>query len=187
MANGDNTVTFDVPAEAIGATTIGRFRLSTAGHLAPNGPAADGEVEDHQLEILNLSWHNFNNPFDVNGVDGVTPIDALLIINELTDRIFSDRMTGRLQEVAAPPPFLDVNNDGIAAPLDALLVINALPSQAPSAVATPPASADRFDTDRFAGRAQRPSQPSTAEVVAELFWPGEALRRTACGSARLAS
>ena len=94
-------------------------------------------MEDHQIEISNVSWHNFDNPFDVNGVDGTSPLDALLVINELADRVFSDPITGQLPLVGSPPPYLDVNNDGVVSPLDPLLVINALPSTSgppPSAV-----------------------------------------------------
>ncbi len=42
------TITFDVVGVG---PTYARFRLSTAGGLAPSGFAADGEVEDYQVEI----------------------------------------------------------------------------------------------------------------------------------------
>ncbi|MBC8330749.1 MAG: hypothetical protein H8E28_02090 [Anaerolineae bacterium] len=51
VSAGDNTITFNVPAEAIDGNVYGRFRLSTAGGLAPTGAAPDGEVEDYQLAI----------------------------------------------------------------------------------------------------------------------------------------
>lgn len=40
-----------VPTDAKVGTTYARFRLSTAGGLAPNGLAADGEVEDYAVTI----------------------------------------------------------------------------------------------------------------------------------------
>ena len=52
VAEGDNTVTFDVPLTAAPGSTYARFRLSTDGDLAPTGAAADGEVEDYALAIL---------------------------------------------------------------------------------------------------------------------------------------
>ncbi len=53
VAVGDNRLTFDVPRSAHPpAMTFARFRLSTAGGLAPTGVAADGEVEDHQVAIV---------------------------------------------------------------------------------------------------------------------------------------
>lgn len=60
--------------------------------------------------------HNFLNPFDVNGDDAVSPLDALAIINRLSDRqlLEDDSMRG------------DVNGDGRWSPLDALQVINYL-------------------------------------------------------------
>ena len=167
VTNGDNVVTFDVPLNVTDGTTVARFRLSTAGDLEPSGPAADGEVEDHQIEISNVSWHNFDNPFDVNGVDGTSPLDALLVINELTGRVFSDPITGHLSVVGSPPPYLDVTNDGVVSPLDALLVINELPStsRAPSSAALPLPSANRFTADRFAEATGLFRQPSISEVV----------------------
>lgn len=44
--------TFIVPAWALPGQTFARFRISTAGTADPTGYAADGEVEDHWVEIL---------------------------------------------------------------------------------------------------------------------------------------
>ena len=49
---GDNLLTFDIPSYAVAGTTYARFRLSTAGGLGYVGFAADGEVEDYEVEIL---------------------------------------------------------------------------------------------------------------------------------------
>jgi hypothetical protein len=51
VMTGNNTVAFDVPADAIDGNVIARFRLSTLGGLAPTGLAADGEVEDYQVSL----------------------------------------------------------------------------------------------------------------------------------------
>ena len=48
---GANRVTFAVPEGAQPGFTYARFRLSTAGGLAPTGPADDGEIEDYRLFI----------------------------------------------------------------------------------------------------------------------------------------
>ncbi|MBI1374810.1 MAG: LEPR-XLL domain-containing protein, partial [Phycisphaera sp.] len=53
LALGNNDLTFDVPSWATAGTTYARFRLSTAGGLAPTGAAADGEVEDYAVTITN--------------------------------------------------------------------------------------------------------------------------------------
>ena len=50
--NGDTTLQFDIPVTALPGTTFTRFRLSTAGGLAPEGLASDGEVEDYQIDLL---------------------------------------------------------------------------------------------------------------------------------------
>lgn len=48
---GDNLLTFVVPAGAASGQTYARFRISTAGNLAPTGIASDGEVEDYAVLI----------------------------------------------------------------------------------------------------------------------------------------
>jgi hypothetical protein len=50
---GDNVVTFNVPAGALGGFAYARVRLSTAGNLNSTGAAANGEVEDYLLPIAN--------------------------------------------------------------------------------------------------------------------------------------
>lgn len=52
VAAGDNTLRFTVPVDALEGITYARFRLSSAGGLAPVGLAPDGEVEDYRVEIL---------------------------------------------------------------------------------------------------------------------------------------
>ena len=53
VAVGDNSVLFNVPADAVGGLPLAaRFRLSSAGGLGPLGTAADGEVEDHTLTLV---------------------------------------------------------------------------------------------------------------------------------------
>lgn len=64
LAAGVNDLSFVVPLDAAPGTAFARFRLSSAGGLAPDGLAADGEVEDHafvvepsaELEIVIGDW-----------------------------------------------------------------------------------------------------------------------------------
>ncbi len=75
-----------------------------------------------------FAWTNLENPLDVNGDRFVSPIDALLVINQL----------GRvLPAVNSEGHYYDVNGDGVVAPLDALEIINNLGSaaRAPQSVA----------------------------------------------------
>ena len=76
-----------------------------------------------------LDWNNIIIATDVDFTGTTTPLDALLVINELNLREFSDPETGALPALAdgqLPAGFFDVNDDGLVAPLDALLVINSL-------------------------------------------------------------
>jgi hypothetical protein len=61
LAAGLNSVVFSVPATARIGATYARFRISTAGGLAPTGAANDGEVEDYPVEIT-LPVLNTNTP-----------------------------------------------------------------------------------------------------------------------------
>ena len=52
---GVNTLTFTIPGGeegAVAGTSFARLRISSAGGLAPGGSAADGEVEDYEVQIL---------------------------------------------------------------------------------------------------------------------------------------
>lgn len=52
VAAGLNILSFTVPAGATPGETGARFRISSAGGLAPTGAADDGEVEDYIVTIL---------------------------------------------------------------------------------------------------------------------------------------
>jgi Ca2+-binding RTX toxin-like protein len=49
---GVNALSFVTPTNALAGGSYARFRLSSAGGLAPTGLAADGEVEDYTVAIL---------------------------------------------------------------------------------------------------------------------------------------
>ena len=69
---------------------------------------------------VTISWQNLVLPTDVNG-DGVdSPLDALIIINELNTNGPRELDDGVIDA------FLDVNGDGIVSPIDVLIVINRL-------------------------------------------------------------
>ncbi|MBN8684656.1 MAG: hypothetical protein J0L99_18540, partial [Chitinophagales bacterium] len=52
---GNNTLSVTTPAGASVGASFARFRLSSVGGLAVTGAAADGEVEDYQVNIQNVS------------------------------------------------------------------------------------------------------------------------------------
>lgn len=73
------------------------------------------------------SWQNPALALDVNGDQLVTPLDALLVINELNAA--GPRQLSARRGTGGVPPFLDSNGDGYLSALDALLVINELNAQ----------------------------------------------------------
>ena len=91
-----------------------------------------GEVsQDISITVTNAAWINPRNIFDVNDLDGVTPLDVLLIINELTRQDVHDPTTKLLlprPPEGFAPPYYDVSGDGKITPLDILRVINRLTS-----------------------------------------------------------
>ena len=70
-------------------------------------------------------WQNPVNRHDVNLDSVVSPIDALIIINDLNVR----RSRSLVSTNFVPPPFIDVNGDGSVSPIDVLLIINYLNSR----------------------------------------------------------
>lgn len=167
LVQGGNSLSVNVPALASVGNAAARFRFSTAGSLGVTNFAVDGEVEDYLVTIVDpaRSWHNYDNPVDVNNRDGVSPLDALTVINELDAHRFSDPATGRLVSPATPPPFYDVNNDGFVSPLDALLVINALPSNSNRAASGISVNADDLHGQPTLGEtfAAKPMEPAETE------------------------
>lgn len=51
LPSGTVVLTFDVPTAAKEGRTFSRFRLNRKGGLSFDGPASDGEVEDHPVDI----------------------------------------------------------------------------------------------------------------------------------------
>ena len=80
-----------------------------------------------------IGWHNEVAPSDVDGNELVTPIDALLVINELNNRDLTEIGTGRVVGTNSVLQYVDVDNDGYVSPTDALLVINQLNTPTSSA------------------------------------------------------
>jgi len=79
-----------------------------------------------RIEITNAFAHqNPLNPFDVNRRDGVSVIDALLVINALS-RNEGGTVTTPTTEVEIPSFYLDVSGDNEITVIDALRVINRL-------------------------------------------------------------
>ncbi len=112
--------------------------------------AMDGDCTDGvgpcptEVDPTRSAWQNAFLPADVNQDGLVSPLDALIVINELTEN-------GARPLGAGVPPqnMVDVNGDRLVTPLDALVVIDELNRVGPirSDIEHPPAaSAFDFDT-----------------------------------------
>ena len=78
-------------------------------------------------QMLAADWQNPIVLLDVSGDGLVSPLDALLGVNEINSPQIIDPITRALPERdEAEPPFFDTNPDGLLSPLDILLIINAL-------------------------------------------------------------
>ncbi len=81
-------------------------------------------VERLEDRRLLAAWQNPDIPLDVDATGLVTPLDVLLVINDLN--------AGGARRLSGNPPagqfvrYVDVNGDDFITPLDALSVINAL-------------------------------------------------------------
>jgi len=112
-----------VPAWAVPGETYVRFRLSTGGGMTSTGEAPAGEVEDYRVVIVANPWQNSPNQYDVKNDRGVSPIDALLLINYINANPATINVPLPLPKPASSP-FYDVTGDGYADARDVLGVIN---------------------------------------------------------------
>jgi hypothetical protein len=78
---GVNGLTFAVPPGATVGGSFARFRLSTAGGLAPGGFAADGEVEDHALTIAPPIAISVDDVTLGEGAAGLTAFDFTVSVS----------------------------------------------------------------------------------------------------------
>lgn len=123
----DGTFTLDVqPLLSIYQLNDAPLEMSVIG-----GAAAPLAVP---LKVVPSRWQNPQNRLDVNNDGIVSPLDALVVINDL------NRIGGRILDASDPdPPFVDPNGDGWLSPLDALQVVNFLNRMGDNGEANPSA------------------------------------------------
>lgn len=95
------------------STSVQQVSLSASNQLSAS--ALFGQVQ------VAFGWHNLVDGFDVDGDAYITPLDALIVINNLN--AFGARELPDVPSGESPPYFVDVNGDGFCSPLDALAVI----------------------------------------------------------------
>jgi hypothetical protein len=102
------------------------------GTFSVSFQVSDGREVDDEVIVISIGspWHNSQIIRDVNRDGTISPVDALIGINELNERTIIDVVSGRLPD---PPTAgyvvqfrYDVNNDGLLSPIDVLLVLNFL-------------------------------------------------------------
>jgi Dockerin type I domain len=84
-----------------------------------NTPTAD---VDFGFVASSHLWQNPRNRFNVNDDEEITPLDALIVIDDLSRRGSRD-LVGT-SPVA--PPYIDVSGDNQVSPLDVLLIVDVL-------------------------------------------------------------
>ena len=111
-ATGDSFSIFDAPS----SRSWGR----------PQMDEGMGPDELETPEIPSNSWHNSENPCDVNGDGHVSPADVLMVINYVNSHGGNSLLP---TESASSRQFYDVNGDHLCTALDALMVINQINSE----------------------------------------------------------
>jgi hypothetical protein len=109
-------------------------------------------VPDAVTVVRTTPWHNVANAYDVDNSGGQRPVtaqDALFVIDYINAHPDS---TALPSPPTAPPPYYDVNGDGLCTATDVLLVIDYINSQ--------PASQ---------GEGEAGTRPTTAEI-SETSW-----------------
>ncbi len=108
-------------------TSVNEFIIDGDQLVNLTANAVDYESGSAALTVLDddpeFPWHNARNRFDVNDDTFITPLDALLVINAINDRL---TLPPELPTPFIPVRFVDVSSDGNLSPIDALLVINEL-------------------------------------------------------------
>jgi hypothetical protein len=125
-------------------------------------------------------WQNPLNPYDVDGNRGVSPQDALDLINDI-NREKSRTLPTPVLAGPVPPLWLDVNGDQMFAPLDVLMVINYINIEAAAEAEAeapwlPPAVLDSIDELRRVWAAAVPSWRAAAMPAHQTSFFGAASR-----------
>lgn len=116
------------------------FNREDSFQYVANDGVSDSDIATVTITVATeYPWHNGIEPLNVNDdgyykgeeyVNFITPLDALLVINELNSNGRHKLTVDRPRPLAAP--FLDENRDGFVTPLDALWLINFMISRSRS-------------------------------------------------------
>ncbi len=124
VSPGSNTLSFEVPPNAVAGSVAARFRLSSFGGLAPTGLATDGEVEDYIFQIGDSSSTAKINPISEE-TTLVVQGDRFVVHDGETELFASGRDNGNLIDLLAPDSDATVAIDlsgGLPDPLGGLVI-----------------------------------------------------------------
>ena len=131
----------DAAAEGVAWKLLTTVDLATGTLTVSLNNQANGFVIADAIRIVRVdppaaaAIHNVSMPLDVNGDHVVSPMDALVVINQLIAQSSNSATASASPQVATTAAttdsstaqyFLDVNDDTIVSPIDALIVINFL-------------------------------------------------------------
>ena len=126
LTKGTNVITFTVPRDAKIGSSYARFRVSSTGDLSYFGYAADGEVEDYAVKVVqgNIDPVRLDRATGVITIDGSVLRDEIVIYREHPSLKYTDPNTK--QSVAAltvqyngvmftfnPSDVTNINFDGV--------------------------------------------------------------------------
>lgn len=140
-------------------------RATTASYILPTTTILGATTR------FSLDGHNGALPMDVNADNAIAPMDALLIINELNNRQFTDETGLIIKAPTAPTRYPDVNNDGFVSPGDAITIINYLNAQA-EGEATPDIATSKMDVSE-----QTASTSNAIDWAIASLWANDDERR----------
>ncbi len=123
-------------------------------HPAVGNRESEPVTFDTTTRVTVARWQNpgisVNARFDVSNDQFVTPLDALLIINDL-NKSGGRQLPSGTNATEKPPPYFDVSGDGFLSAINALLVIDFLNQQVAGGEGeTPVASSEREPGDNNA-------------------------------------
>lgn len=99
------------------------YAVPVVGNFDPPFPGGSSQIT--------TGFKNPREAVDVNDDGHITPVDALLVINQLNSA--GAHQLGVQLAASAAGPYIDTNGDGYLTPVDALLVINRLNANAAAA------------------------------------------------------
>jgi uncharacterized delta-60 repeat protein len=133
LVAGTNTLSVAVPAAAELGSSFGRFRISSLGVTGPTGSAADGEVEDHAVALIDGVPPQVMAVTDLLGstIDGCTttgsaPTDLRVTFDESVQG--ADLVDNYLVLAAGPDADLSTTSCGAVLDDDVALTISAVSS-----------------------------------------------------------